>query len=238
MCGHRLLLRRRIRCSRRWWRGRPLPARDRFALEVGQPQSPASGQAVRGGEDGQSRLDHECLGIEPLTVERAAQQCYVGTAVPQHGDRLSAAADDNFRRRQMRTRFPVGGEDLPQQPGIASRFDRHDELGCRLTGPACSPGRRVHRVDRDPGLVEQHLTGVGQPHLPGGALQQAYPEPGFHLSDRLRQRGCAIPRRCAARLKFSSSATAMKYLSSRTSSSLISVDYRSRVFWSFPAARG
>lgn len=93
----------------------------------------------------------------------------------------------------MRTRSPVGGEDLPQQPGIASRFDRHDELGCRLTGPACSPGRRVHRVDRDPGLVEQHLTGGGQPHLPGGALQQAYPEPGLHLSDRLRQRGLRHP---------------------------------------------
>ncbi|MFF2465104.1 hypothetical protein [Streptomyces mirabilis] len=58
-----------------------------------------------------------------MTVERAAQQRYVGTAVPQQGDRLSAAADDDFRRRQMRTRSPVGGKDLPQQPGIASRLD-------------------------------------------------------------------------------------------------------------------
>ncbi|GAA4995077.1 hypothetical protein GCM10025734_25520 [Kitasatospora paranensis] len=148
---------------------------------------------MRGGEDGQSRLDHERLGIQPLIVERAAQQRHVGTAVPQHGDRLPAAADDDLGRRQMRTRSPVGVEDLPQQPGIAFRLDRHDEVGRRLTGPARSPGRRVHRVDRDPGLVEQHPTGVGQPHLPGGALQQAHAEPGLHLSDRLRQRGLRHP---------------------------------------------
>jgi hypothetical protein len=49
--------------------------------------------------------------------------------------------------------------------------------------------------------------------------------------------GWAIPSRCAAREKFSSSATAAKYRSSRTSTSLISAEYKSRRGRSFPDRR-
>src|SRR6266540_895137 len=47
--------------------------------------------------------------------------------------------------------------------------------------------------------------------------------------------GCAMPSRAAARLKFSSWATATKYRSSRTSSSFIPAEYRARASRSFPA---
>ena len=78
-------------------------------------------------------------------------------------------------------------------------------------------GRALGIGQRPPRALQERASGVGELHLAGGADEEIDPEVAFELRIAALSGGCAMCSRSAARLKFSSSATAMKYRRWRSS---------------------
>lgn len=83
-----------------------------------------------------------------MTVEGAAQQGDVGAPVPQHHRRLAPAADHDLGRQQLgrRSHGLVGGDDLPQQLGVAG-FGGDDQPRRGLAGSLGAAGGGADRVN-------------------------------------------------------------------------------------------
>ncbi len=179
-----------------------------------------AGERVPGRQDHDLPLRAQLLGVEPgRRVERPVQQRHVGPPVAQQPLLLADAAQQHVdgdragfggvRVEQLRQQF-AGRSGLrdQDQAGLAGR-GRAARRVRRSAASTASRAARPSRSSTDPASVS----------VTARLVRSSSATPSRRSSCRIARDsgGCAIPSRCAARPKCSSSATATKYRSSRVS---------------------
>lgn len=145
------------------------------------------GEGMTRGQDHDLLFGVQILGVESgCHVVRPVEQSNIGTPVAQQTFRLARPAQHHLDRHGARF-GGVGVQQLRQQFAGRSGFGGQHHAGLVGRGAAGSTLGGFDRLERGPGLAQQHRSGLGQGDGASGAVQQDDSESPFELLDGSRQ---------------------------------------------------
>src|ERR1019366_7492741 len=209
----------------------------RLAGQVGAAQFGPGGEGVAGRQDRDAGLGKQQFGVEAALAERGTRDRDVGGAAADRGGRSAGVAEQDVHPRHPRIPgAPL--HDCLDQVGAGARLDGDTETAGPGSPPAGPFERGNDSLDRNPPLLEQSTAPAGV-KVTRRLVRSSSVTPSLRSSLPMAadNGGWVMPRRAAARGKFSSSATAMKYRSSPSSISSIRAVYGATVNASFRAGR-